>query len=301
MKAKKILSLILSLLLVGSLLTACGSSGNPGSAAEPDNSADTAADGENAAPEAEAEDASPEAGTEDDELAAIQAAGKFIVGVEGTYPPFTYHDENGDLTGYDVELAKAVAEKLGVEVEFVESDWDSLLAGVDSGRLDSVINDVSYTEERAEKYDFSTPYLYIGQQVVVKAGNDSIQSLEDLDGKTIATNITNAYITELEELGATVIGIETSDEAATLVLSGRADFCMFSPMILKDYLDQHPDAELEVAFRVEDGVEIIAIPVRKGETRLLEAINQALAELSEDGTLVALSEKYFDGDYTQEP
>ena len=101
----------------------------------------------------------------DDELAQIQESGKLKVGVEGTYPPYTYHDDNGELTGFDVEVAKAIADKLGVEADFTESDWDSLLAGIDSGRLDTVINAVSITPEREEKYDFAGPYFYITQQI----------------------------------------------------------------------------------------------------------------------------------------
>ena len=83
----------------------------------------------------------------DDELAQIQESGKLKVGVEGTYPPYTYHDDNGELTGFDVEVAKAIADKLGVEADFTESDWDSLLAGIDSGRLDTVINAVNVQHE----------------------------------------------------------------------------------------------------------------------------------------------------------
>ena len=86
------------------------------------------------------------------ELEDIQNAGVIKVGVEGTYQPYTYHDEDGNLTGFDVDVAKAIAEKLGVEVDFTEADWDSLLAGIDSGRIDTVINAVSVTDERKEKY-----------------------------------------------------------------------------------------------------------------------------------------------------
>lgn len=233
-----------------------------------------------------------------DELEDIQKAGSIKVGVEGTYAPFTYHDEAGDLVGFDVEVAKAIAEKLEVEVEFVESDWDSLLAAVDSGRIDTVINDVSVTEEREQKYDFSDPYFYISRQVVVPSDNDDIKSLDDLNGKKVATNITNDYAAQLEELGATIVPISTSEEAATLVTSGRADFCMFSTVILNEYLEQHPDAELKVAFVIPEEDEAIAIPVRKGETNLINAINDVLSELRENGTLEELSVKYFNGDYT---
>ena len=112
----------------------------------------------------------------DDELAQIQESGKLKVGVEGTYPPYTYHDDNGELTGFDVEVAKAIADKLDVEADFTESDWDSLLAGIDSGRLgiSSWSMQVSITPEREEKYDFAGPYFYITQQIVVAKDNDDI-------------------------------------------------------------------------------------------------------------------------------
>ncbi len=238
-----------------------------------------------------------------DQLDTILQNGKIVVGVEGTYYPFTYHDEETDeLAGYDIEVAKAVAEYLGVEIEFAEAVWDSLLIGIDSGKFDTVINDVTATEERSEKYDFSDPYFYSGRQVVVKAGNEvGIYSLEDLDGKTVATNTTNAYLPTLEELGVTVVPIDDTAQAAQEVLSGRADFCMFNEIILAEYLEQHPDAELEVAFVIEDSIEAVAIPVRKGEERLLAAINEALAELRDSGKLTELSIEYFGKDYSIDP
>ena len=161
------------------------------------------------------------------ELEDIQNAGVIKVGVEGTYQPYTYHDEDGNLTGFDVDVAKAIAEKLGVEVDFTEADWDSLLAGIDSGRIDTVINAVSVTDERKEKYDFAGPYFYIEQQVVIKKGNDEIKSWDDLKGKKVATNITSTTADIYKAAGAEVVAISTSDEAASLVLSGRADFCSF--------------------------------------------------------------------------
>ena len=238
----------------------------------------------------------------DNQLEAIKKAGKIVVGIEGTYPPFTYHDpETDELVGIDVELAKAIGEKLGVEVEFVEAAWESLLSGVDSGRLDTVINNVGVSDERKEKYDFSDTYLYIPKQVVVKGDNEEIKGVDDLNGKKVATSATNAFNPWFESKGATVVAVDTSDEAASLLLSGRADFVNFDPLILKSYLDEHPDADLKVAFSIPDTYEATAIPIRKGETELLDEINKALRELSEDGTLAKLSEKYVDGDYTQKP
>lgn len=233
-----------------------------------------------------------------DQLEDIREAGEIRVGVEGTFAPFTYHGEDGALTGFDVEVAQILAEKLGVKASFTESDWDSLLAAVDSGRLDTVINDVGITEKRQEKYDFSDPYFYSPRQITVAADNEDITSLDDLDGKKVATTITNSFVETLEELGATVVPISTSEEAASLVTSGRADFCLFDPAVMGAYLAAHPEAELKVAFIIPDTDELIGVPVRKGETALLGEINKGLQEMREDGTLLALSEKYFGGDYT---
>ena len=199
-----------------------------------------------------------------------------------------------------MELGKALAEKLGVEVEFQEAAWDSLLIGIDTGRFDTVINSVSITDERAEKYDFSDPYYYEARRVVVRADDDSINGPENLNGKKIATNTTNAFIPWYEENGAEVVGIDTSAEAIDLVLSGRADFLGTSVPVLNAYLDEHPDAadKLKVAFVIPNSEDVIAIPVSKGEPEFLDAINAALAELREEGTLKEISEKYLGGDYT---
>ena len=234
------------------------------------------------------------------ELDKVKAAGKLVVGVEGTYPPFTYHDDNGELTGLDIELGKALADKLGVEVEFQEAAWDSLLIGIDTERFDTVINSVSITDERAEKYDFSDPYYYEARRVVVRADDDSIHGPEDLNDKKIATNTTNAFIPWYEEQGVEVVGIDTSGEAIDLLLSGRVDFVGINVPVLNAYLQEHPDAagKVKEAFVIPNSEDVIAIPVRKGEPEFLDAINAALAELREEGTLKEISEKYLGGDYT---
>ena len=209
MRKKQILALLLGNILAASLFGTCGF------AVE--------------AYAAETEEAAVEADEDiDDELAQIQSTGKFIVGIEGTYPPFTYHEDTGELLGFDVEVAQNVAEKLGAEAEFVEAAWDSLLIGVDTGRFDTVINNVSITEERKGKYDFSDPYYFSARQIVVRGDDDSIQNEDDLDGKKVATNLTNAYIDWFESHGVEVVGIDTSGEAAEMLLSGRVDLTSFS-------------------------------------------------------------------------
>ncbi len=236
----------------------------------------------------------------DDELSQIQESGVLKVGVEGTYPPYTYHDEDGELTGFDVEVAKAIADKLGVEADFTESAWDSLLAGIDSGRLDTVINAVSITDERSEKYDFAGPYFYITQQIVVSKDNDDIVDMDSLNGKKMANTATTAYLDILEDAGASLVQINTADEAVALISSGRADFTTFNSVVFNEYLQQHPDANLKVAFVIPNVVDEYGVPVKKGETALYDAIQSAIDELKKDGTLSQLSMDYFDTDFTQE-
>lgn len=278
---KKAGAAVLALTLTAAL-AGCGSSASSTAA-----SSDTAA-------------ASTADTADETELDKVKAAGKLVVGVEGTYPPFTYHDDNGELTGLDIELGKALADKLGVEVEFQEAAWDSLLIGIDTERFDTVINSVSITDERAEKYDFSDPYYYEARRVVVRADDDSIHGPEDLNDKKIATNTTNAFIPWYEERGVEVVGVDTSGEAIDLLLSGRVDFVGINVPVLNAYLQEHPDAagKVKEAFVIPNSEDVIAIPVRKGEPEFLDAINAALAELREEGTLKEISEKYLGGDYT---
>ena len=293
---KRVLSMILGAVLAMTMLSACAvpaasSAPAAGDAAEAVTEAAEAA-GETAAEAAEAVE------EVDDQLAAILNAGKFVVGIEGTYPPFTYHDENGDLAGYDVEVAQKIAEKLGVEAEFVEAAWDSLLIGVDTGRFDTVINQVSITPERQEKYDFSDPYYFNARTVIVRGDDDRIKSEEDLKGMKVATNLTNAYIGWLEERGAEIVGVDTSGESAEMLLSGRVDFTNFSQVVLNDYLKEHPDADLRVAFVIPNSEAQVGVPIRKGEERLLAKVNEILQELRDEGTLQELSIKYFGEDFT---
>ena len=122
----------------------------------------------------------------EDQLAAIKAKGEIVVATEGAWAPWTYHDEQGNLVGFDVEVAKAIADKLGVTATFAETEWDGIFAGLDAGRYDIAANGVEVTDERAEKYNFTTPYGYIRTALIVRGDNDDITSFEDLAGKHTA-------------------------------------------------------------------------------------------------------------------
>ncbi|MCI8524930.1 MAG: transporter substrate-binding domain-containing protein [Oscillospiraceae bacterium] len=240
----------------------------------------------------------PEA-EEGDLLARIQAKGEIVVAMEGTWAPWTYHDESDRLVGYDVDVAKAIAAQLGVEAVFVEGEWDGLLAGLESGRYDLMVNGVSVTAERAEKYDFSAPYAYNRMAVIVSAGDDSIQKMEDLDGKRTANTISSTYAEEAEKYGAEVTGVDDLAQTFELLLSGRIDATLNDEAVYYDYMAAHPDAPLKIACLSENPVPV-AIPMRQGEdaAALRAAVDAALEALRADGTLAALSEQYFGLDIT---
>ena len=245
--------------------------------------------------------ASSAAGSSADQLAAIQASGKLIVALEGAWQPWSYHDESDTLVGYDVEVSRAIAEKLGVEPEYVESDWDSLFAGLDAGRYDMVCNGVEVTEERAKTYAFTTPYGYIHTALAVRKDNTDITSFEDLKGKTTANSLASTYMELAESYGATVQGIDTLEETIQLLTAGRIDATLNADVSFYDYLNVHPDADFKLVAFTEEASHV-AIPLRKGDetATLLEAINNAIEELRADGTLSELGEKYFGQDISSE-
>ena len=235
-----------------------------------------------------------------DQLARIQQAGKITVAMEGTWAPWTYHDEQDELVGFDVEVAKKIAEKLGVEAEFIEGEWDGLLAGLEAGRYDIMVNGVDYTEERAQKYDFSEPYGYIRTAIIVNGDNTEITSFEDLKGKTTANTISSTYAELAESYGAVTTGVDDLNQTIELLLQRRIDATLNAEVTFYDYMSVHPDADLKVAALTEEANHV-CIPLKKGEDSktLREAINQAIAELREEGVLSEISVKYFGTDITK--
>lgn len=253
------------------------------------------ASGEEGAPQAQE-------GASADRLREIREKGEIVVAMEGTWAPWTYHDEDDNLVGYDVEVAQRIAEKLGVTAVFVEGEWDGLLAGLDAGRYDMMVNGVEITDERAEKYDFTVPYGYIRTAIIVDGDNEEIQSFEDLEGKHTANTISSTYAELAESYGAEVTGVDDLNQTFELLLSGRIDATLNAELTYYDYMKAHPDRNLRIAALTEDASHV-AIPLRKGEetASLLSAINEALAELSESGELSELSMKYFGNDISQNP
>jgi L-cystine transport system substrate-binding protein len=231
-------------------------------------------------------------------LDQIKEAGALRVGTEGTYAPFTFHDDTGALVGFDVEIGREIAERLGVEAEFVEGSWDGLIAGIDANRYDVVINQVGITEERQAKYDFSEPYIASKAALVVRGDNTDITSFETLSGKKSAQTLTSNYGKLAQQYGAEVVPTEGFDQSIALVLQGRADATINDSLSYYDFKTQQPDADVKIV-ATEADADFSGVLLAKGKPELVEAINAALAEIKEDGTYSEISEKYFGEDVSQ--
>ena len=226
-----------------------------------------------------------------DLLESIKSIGTIRIGVEGTYRPYTYHDASGKLAGFEYDIAETLAKDLGVKAKFIETPWDSLIAGVDAGRYDIVINNLVPTEERREKYDFSVPYAYSRARVGVKK-DSPLQNASEISGHTAAQSATSNYRTLVEEQGATIIEVPSFDEAVEQVLSGKADLTANESASFTEYFKGHPNADLRLLEgEVGPGTDV-AILLPKGQTALKEAIDSSLKKHLSNGDFKAIFEKH---------
>lgn len=235
--------------------------------------------------------------TGDPAVAALN--GVLKIGTEGTYSPFTFHDPTtNELTGYDIEVITAVAEKLGVTPEFSETKWDAIFAGLEAKRYDLIANEVSINEARQAKYDLSDPYSVSFPVVIVKADNTDITSIEAVAGKSTAQTATSNWADFAREAGATVEPVEGFTEAVAAVKDGRVDLTFNDNLAALEYFTATGDTSVKIGFEIPDEKVVQAFALRK-DSGLLPAINQALADLAADGTLAAIGQKWFGDDISQ--
>lgn len=231
-----------------------------------------------------------------DDLTRIRDAGVIRIGTEGTYAPFSFHDASG-LTGFDVEIGRAIAERLGVKAQFVEGKWDGLIAGLDVGRYDAVINQVGITEARQAKYDFSDPYISSAAVLIVREDNTEIKDFSDLSGKRSANTLTSNFGKLAQQSGAEVVAVQGFNDAVELLMSRRVDATINDELSFLDFKKQKPDAPLKIAARdTTTEFSQSGVLIRKNNPELREAINKALADIRADGTYREISEKYFGTD-----
>ena len=228
--------------------------------------------------------------------------GKLLIGMEIGYPPFEYYAEDGKTpAGFDVDLGKALAEKLGLEAEFVDTAWDGILGGLDTNRFDVIMSAMTITDERKENYNFSVPYVANGQSIVVKKGSGiKVNSLSDLNGMSVGyqAETTSDFFMERK---AKELNFEFKPGEYDKVLNafddlkyGRLDAVAADYLVSVSYLSKE-DTPYECAW-LGEADDFMGVCVSKENTVLLDKVNRALAEILADGTYAEISIKNFGGD-----
>ncbi len=224
--------------------------------------------------------------------------GTLKVATEGTFSPFSYYNDKNELVGYDVDVARAVAEKLGLKIEFLTAPWDAMLAAFDAGKADAVFNQVSITDERKKKYEYSVPYTVVYGAIIVHKDNNDIKSFEDLKGKRNADSATSNWAQVAKKYGAQNVTVDSFAKSMELLIARRVDTVVRDNTVFYDFLKQRPDAPIKIAAKLKD-VDYSAAIVQKGNKELADQISKALNELKAEGKLKEISLKYFGKDVSE--
>jgi cystine transport system substrate-binding protein len=230
-----------------------------------------------------------------DLLKKVKDEGTILVGTEGTYPPFTFHDDKGKLTGFDVELSEEIAKRIGVKAEFMETQWDAMFAGLDSKRFDMIANEVGIRPDRQEKYDFSNPYITSSGVLIAHMDNDKVKTFEDIKGLSSAQSLTSNYADMAKKFGAKLVGVEGFNQAVELITAKRVDVTINDNLSYLDFKKQKPDAPIKIVATANDASHS-GFMFRKNNTALVDEVNKALKAIIDDGTYKKISEKWFGAD-----
>ena len=226
---------------------------------------------------------------------SASATGTLIVGFDQSYPPYGFVGDDGEFTGFDLDLAAAVADKLGWDVQYEAIDWDAKDTLLNSGAINCIWNGFTM-EGREDDYTFSEPYM-LNEQVVVVRADSGVTSLEDLAGKTVITQVDSAALDVLEgdqaDLAATFASLEQIGEYNTAFMqleSGAVDAVACDLSIAAYQLAANPDAYLQLDEALSS--EHYAVGFKQGDTETADAVTEALRELNADGTVQELCDKY---------
>ncbi|WP_155298559.1 transporter substrate-binding domain-containing protein [Deinococcus kurensis] len=225
--------------------------------------------------------------------------GVLKIGMEGTYAPFTYKDDKGNLTGFDVDIARAVAAKLGLKAEFVLTEWSGILAGLQANKYDVIVNQVGITAERQKTIGFSQPYAYSNPQIIVKkTGSFAPKTLADLKGKRVGVGLGSNFEKQLRDAGGiNVVTYPGAPEYLADLAAGRLD-AAFNDRLLVGYLIKSQNLPVRGAGVIGDP-EAVGIAMKKTNTSLKAAVDKALLQLKADGTYAKISRNWFGQDVSK--
>lgn len=236
---------------------------------------------------------------EDTSLSKVEEAKTLVVATSGTLYPSSYYNDENELVGYDVDVAKEVAKRLGVEITFKEYNVDGQVSSLTRGEADFAANDFGLTDERAEKFSLSTPIKYSFDSMIVRKSDDSgIASLEDLDGKKAAGEPNTSYMRLAESYGAELVTYDnaTNDQYLTDVANGRTDVILNDYYLQKMAVAALPDIPVKILEDVYFNPNETGFLFVKDHQALQEKVDAVLAEIKEDGRLKELAETYFQTD-----
>lgn len=235
-----------------------------------------------------------------DLLDQVRTKGELVIAMEGAWEPWNYHDEQNQLVGFDVDVAKEMCRRIGVKAKFIEIEWERLLNCLEKHECDIVMNGVAITNERKERFYFSTPYAYERAVVIVRKDNDEIKSFDDLKGRTSANAFGSTYDDLARKCGAIPITVDTFEETINLLLQNRVDSTINSVMAFDNYMKNNKGVPLKTV-TVTEGVSRVAIPCRKAPENftLLMEMNNALDAMRFDGSLKEISMRYFGQDVSK--
>lgn len=236
---------------------------------------------------------------EDTSLSKVEEAKTLVVATSGTLYPSSYYNDENELVGYDVDVAKEVAKRLGVEITFKEYNVDGQVSSLTRGEADFAANDFGLTDERAEKFSLSTPIKYSFDSMIVrKSDNSGIASLEDLDGKKAAGEPNTSYMRLAESYGAELVTYDnaTNDQYLTDVANGRTDVILNDYYLQKMAVAALPDIPVKILEDVYFNPNETGFLFVKDHQALQEKVDAVLAEMKEDGRLKELAETYFQTD-----
>lgn len=239
-----------------------------------------------------------------EEAPAEQATGDaekmtLTIGVDDTYPPMEFRNDDNELVGFDIDFAKALGEEMGVEIVFQPTAWDGIFSALNSEKYDAIISSVSITPDRLEGFEFSKPYLSNGQVIVVKPGDTSIKSVEDLAGKMVGVQLeTTADIAATKQLETISFELKQYDDIIQTfsdMKTGRLDAIVVDYAVAIDYVANNPDDYEITTTQLTN--EPIGVCIKKGNTELKAKVDAAITAMQDKGTLVPISEEWLGGNY----